>query len=65
MLQIAIEFGEELGVLEITLVGNPQFIERFHQGLGDENPTIGSEMTRLVRQLGQSGLIALHFAPLR
>ena len=65
VLKIGIQLCLEGRILHVFFIRHPQFIERLHQRFGDEYPTIGSEMTFRIRQIGQTGLIVLHFAPLQ
>ena len=63
MLQIAGELGEKLRVPEVALVGDPQFVQRLHQGLGDEDTARRTEMSVFVGQVAESYLTVLHCAP--
>ena len=44
MFQFAFEFGHELRVLTIVIVGRTQLVERTDQGLGDEDSAIRAKM---------------------
>jgi len=59
VLELVLEFGDEILVLAAGLVGASELIERVHQRLGDEYPAIPAEMPLLVRKLNH-----LHALPL-
>src|SRR5258708_23130514 len=60
VLELVLEFGDEVRILAAGLVGASEIIERVHQRLGDEYPAIPAEMPLLVPKL-----MHLHSSPLR
>jgi hypothetical protein len=46
--QVRLQLREELGVVAVTFVGDPQLLDRSHQGLRDEAPSKHPEVTSLV-----------------
>jgi hypothetical protein len=66
ILQVGVEFGQKLRILEVLFIGLAQFPQRLHQCLGDEQAAVGAEMPPLVRQPAEirlsSGLHESHLA---
>ena len=56
--QLALEFGDELRIRAVAVVGRAQLAERMHQGFGDEDATVRAEVAALVGQV-----VHLHAPP--
>ena len=51
VLELTLEFGDEIRIALVTRVFLTQLIERVDQRLGNENAAIGAEMAARVRQV--------------
>ena len=57
--QVVIQFGDELPILDVALIGLSQFLDRTHQGFGDKPPAVGSEVTTFIRHFCDIHLLCL------
>ncbi len=44
MLEFVLEFGHEGGIVARLVVFGAQFLQRRHQGFGDENAAVGAKV---------------------
>ena len=51
VLELVLQFGLELAIAAVPLIGGAQFVERVHQRLGDEYAAVGAEMAAGIRQV--------------
>ncbi len=51
MLELALEFRDEVGIVAVARVLRLQLVERRDQRLGDEHAAVGAEMPALVGQV--------------
>ncbi|MDR8822196.1 hypothetical protein FEQ05_05940 [Burkholderia pseudomultivorans] len=51
VLQLALEFGDEIGVVLVFRIRAAQFVQRVHQRLGDERAAIRAEMAAIIRKV--------------
>ena len=51
MLELALEFRDEVGIVAVARVLRLQLVERRNQRLGDEHAAVGAEMSALVGQI--------------